>query len=44
MLELHEYALADTEPEEYEKDLEERLFPLHEVELRCRVKKNAEGH
>ncbi|KAL4109428.1 hypothetical protein PRIC1_001128 [Phytophthora ramorum] len=30
------------EKEEYEKELEEKLFPLDEIELKRRVKKNAE--
>ncbi|KAE8910001.1 hypothetical protein PF005_g23990 [Phytophthora fragariae] len=34
-------AVAD-EKEEYEKELEERLFPLDEIELQRRMKKNAE--
>ncbi|KAG3232124.1 hypothetical protein PI124_g22786, partial [Phytophthora idaei] len=40
LLEGGEYALADTEPEEYETELEERLFPLDEVELWRRMKNN----
>ncbi|KAG3108180.1 hypothetical protein PI125_g12068 [Phytophthora idaei] len=35
--------MAAVEPEEYEKELEERLFPLGEVELRRRMKENADG-
>ncbi|KAE9347460.1 hypothetical protein PR003_g6924 [Phytophthora rubi] len=31
------------EPEEYDKELEDRLYPLDEVELKKRVKKNAEA-
>ncbi|KAG3085177.1 hypothetical protein PI125_g19300 [Phytophthora idaei] len=30
------------EPEEYEKELEERLFPLHAKEVMLRVQRNAE--
>ncbi|OWY91739.1 hypothetical protein PHMEG_00039560 [Phytophthora megakarya] len=33
---------ADHEPEEYDKELEERLYPLDEVELKRRMKQNAE--
>ncbi|OWZ06653.1 hypothetical protein PHMEG_00021062, partial [Phytophthora megakarya] len=32
---------ADDEPEEYPKEIEERLFPLDEVELKRQMKKNA---
>ncbi|KAG3119397.1 hypothetical protein PI125_g2099 [Phytophthora idaei] len=42
-LERGEYVLASVEPEEYKKELEERLFPLAEEELRLRVKENADG-
>ncbi|KAE9048407.1 hypothetical protein PR001_g3818 [Phytophthora rubi] len=31
------------EPEEYDKELEDRLYPLDEVELKKRVKENAEA-
>ncbi|OWZ21655.1 hypothetical protein PHMEG_0003765 [Phytophthora megakarya] len=33
---------VDHEPEEYDKELEERLYPLDEVELKRRMKQNAE--
>ncbi|KAG2781593.1 hypothetical protein Pcac1_g8453 [Phytophthora cactorum] len=43
LLERGEYGMAAVEPEEYEKELEERLFPLNEVELRHRMKEKADG-
>ncbi|OWZ11329.1 hypothetical protein PHMEG_00015659 [Phytophthora megakarya] len=33
---------ADHEPEEYDKELEEGLYPLDEIELNRRIKQNAE--
>ncbi|KAG3108151.1 hypothetical protein PI124_g12550 [Phytophthora idaei] len=35
--------MATVELKEYEKELEKRLFPLDEVELRRRRKENADG-
>ncbi|EGZ09636.1 hypothetical protein PHYSODRAFT_338405 [Phytophthora sojae] len=41
LLEQGEYGLASDEPEEYDKELEERLFPRDEVEMKRRMQENA---
>ncbi|OWZ12949.1 hypothetical protein PHMEG_00013809, partial [Phytophthora megakarya] len=43
MLEQGSYDLAKEEPEEYDKKLEDRLYPLDEVELQRRMKLNADA-
>jgi hypothetical protein len=42
-LELGNDKAARTEPEEYTKEMEERLFPLDDDRIQSRVKRNAEG-
>ncbi|OWZ19265.1 hypothetical protein PHMEG_0006515 [Phytophthora megakarya] len=41
MLEHDDYDLAKDEPEEYAKEIEERLIPLDEIELRRKIETNA---
>ncbi|KAG6971925.1 hypothetical protein JG688_00004237 [Phytophthora aleatoria] len=43
-LERGEYGTAAVELEKYDKEQDERLFPLDEVELIRRMKENADGH
>ncbi|OWZ15790.1 hypothetical protein PHMEG_00010509 [Phytophthora megakarya] len=43
MFEQSSYDLAKKEPEEYDKELEDRLYPLDEVELQRRMKLYAEA-
>jgi hypothetical protein len=40
--ELGNSGAARAEPEEYKKEMEERLFPLDEEQIQLRVKRNAE--
>ncbi|KAG2776018.1 hypothetical protein PC129_g16775 [Phytophthora cactorum] len=42
MLERGGDQVVKDEPEEYEKELEERLFPLNDKEIMLRVQRNAE--
>ncbi|KAI9979624.1 hypothetical protein PInf_028680 [Phytophthora infestans] len=42
MLERGDDPVVESEPEEYDKELEERLFPLDDEKILSRVKRNAE--